>query len=367
VRLPALRLDEPSRTPYSSAYKPTTPAGQNRPPSSSRCLQDLERSAIVVDDRWRGTGLQTGRTPEGSDAVRTMARLQQVDSKRLRERVPGGRQVGTIRELWRYPVKSMLGTAVNEIFISDRGGLGDRAWALRDVESGRIASAKKFPRLLEFRATYEVEPRRNKPGRVRIETPDGQALYPEDPDASGIISDMLGHALKFENQANEDEKTSIDRRTVFGDVPVSQMKPDWTPETMPDYFQLMKSSFFEIGPVFVLASGSVEHLIKLQGGTVAIDRRRFRPNLFIDTPSDADRFVEDDWLDGTLAVGETLALAELQPTLWCVTSTLAQEELPRDPSILRTMAKEHKGCLGVYASVYSPGLVRVSDPVALLH
>jgi uncharacterized protein YcbX len=295
-----------------------------------------------------------------------MAHLEQVDAKEPREQALRGRRVGTIHELWRYPVKSMLGTTVDEILISERGGLGDRAWALRDVESGRIASAKKFPRLLEFRATYEVEPTHDEPGRVRIETPDGQTVRPEDPDASRLISDIVGHALQLENRAHEDEKTSIDRKTVFGDVPVSEMKPDWTADTMPEYFQLMKDSFFEIGPVFVLASGSVEHLLKLQGGTALIDRRRFRPNLFIDTASDTDRFVEDDWLGSTLVVGDTLALDEFQPTLWCVTSTLAQEELPRDLSILRTTAKEHKGCLGVYASVRSPGVARVGDPVTLL-
>jgi uncharacterized protein len=295
-----------------------------------------------------------------------MAQLEEADSKHRRQRRPRGHPVGTIDELWRYPVKSMRGTTVNEILITEHGALGDRAWALRDVESGRIASAKKFPRLLEFRATYEDEPTRDKPGRVRIDTPDGQAVDPEDPDASRRISDILGHPLQLENQAHEDEKTSIDRKTVFGDVPVSEMKPDWTPETMPDYFQLLKNSFFEIGPLFVLASGSVDHLLKLQGGTALIDRRRFRPNLFVDTAPETDRFIEDDWIGGTLAVGETLALDKFQPTLWCVTSTLAQEELPRDLSILRTTAKEHKGCLGVYASVRTPGVARVGDPVALL-
>jgi hypothetical protein len=30
---------------------------------------------------------------------------------------------------------------------------------------------------------------------------------------------------------------------VFGDVPVSEMKPDWTPEAMPDYFQLKTGTF----------------------------------------------------------------------------------------------------------------------------
>ena len=124
---------------------------------------------------------------------------------------------------------------------------------------------------------------------------------------------------------------------------------------MPDYFQRMKNSSFEIGPVFVLSSGSVEHFLQLQGGTALIDRRRFRPNLFVDSGSDTDHFVEDDWLGHTLAIDETAALDQFQPTLWCVTSTLAQEELPRDLSIPRTTAREHKGCLGVYASVNTPG------------
>jgi uncharacterized protein YcbX len=146
-----------------------------------------------------------------------------------------------------------------------------------------------------------------------------------------------------------------------------EVMSDWTPETMPDYFQLKKSTFFEIGSVFVLASGSVEHLLELQGRTALIDRRRFRPNFFIDTSPETGRFFEDDWLGGTVAIGDDLVLDEFQPTQWCVTSTLAQEELPRDLSILRTTAKNHKGCLGVYASVRSPGLARVGDPVVLSH
>jgi MOSC N-terminal beta barrel domain len=48
----------------------------------------------------------------------------------------------------------MLGEQVREIRVGPLGALGDRSWALRDLESGRIASAKKYPRLLEFRASY---------------------------------------------------------------------------------------------------------------------------------------------------------------------------------------------------------------------
>ena len=183
--------------------------------------------------------------------------------------------VGRVAELWRYPVKSMLGERRNQISITPRGALGDRAWALRETATGRIASAKRFPQLLAFHARYEVEPTFAAPGRIEISLPDGRTIRPDDPDASAIISDVLGHSVRLENQPASDEKTGIDRDTVFGDVPVNQMKAEWTPESMPDYFQLMTGTFLEIGAVFILASGSVDHLRKLQGGTAKIDRRRF--------------------------------------------------------------------------------------------
>jgi uncharacterized protein YcbX len=273
--------------------------------------------------------------------------------------------VGTVRELWRYPVKSMLGEQVRELPVAPLGGLGDRNWALREPDTGRIASAKRYPRLLEFRASYAVEPTAESPGRVRIEAPDGREFFADDGHAERIISSVLGTPLHLENRAGADEKTGIDRSNVFGDVPVSELKPEWTTETMPDYFQLMSGSFKEIGPLFLVTSGSIGHLKDLQGGTALIDRRRFRPNIYIDSGPDARGFVEDSWLGRTLTLGDEVQLDDFQPTLWCVTPTLAQEELPRDLSILRTAAQHHRGCLGVYASVTTPGLLRVGDAVTL--
>ena len=273
--------------------------------------------------------------------------------------------VGRVAELWRYPVKSMLGERRNQLPITTRGALGDRAWALREAATGRIASAKRFPQLLAFHARYEVEPTFAAPGRIQITLPDGRTICPEDPDASRIISDLLGLSVRLENQPASDEKTGIDRATVFGDVPVSAMKTEWTPESMPDYFQLMTGTFFEIGAVYLLASGSVHHLRKLQGGTAQIDRRRFRPNIYIESEADCG-FVEDSWLGGALNIG-TVRVEGFQPTVWCVTSTLAQQGLPRDLSILRTTAQHHRGCLGVYATVTGSGLLQVGDAAYLVN
>ena len=53
-------------------------------------------------------------------------------------------QVGSIASLWRYPVKSMLGEELQSSVVTSRGLLGDRAYALLDVESGKVASRKSF-------------------------------------------------------------------------------------------------------------------------------------------------------------------------------------------------------------------------------
>ena len=297
--------------------------------------------------------------------VRSRAAGSPIGERAAAEPSATATPVGRVAELWRYPVKSMLGTRADRLVVTARGVLGDRAWALRDLETGRVASAKRFHRLLDFRAGYERQPAAHDHGRAWIRTPGGEILHTDDPDISERLSRLLGHPMQLEDRAASDEKASIDRKTVFGDVPVSDMKPEWTPETMPDYFQLMSGTFLEIGPVHVLASGSVDHLRRLQRGTAQFDRRRFRTNIYIDTADARGRFVEDDWTDGALHVGHDVVLTDLEPTVWCVTSTLAQQELPRDLSVLRTIAQHHRGCLGVYASVPSGGAVRVGDPITL--
>jgi uncharacterized protein YcbX len=276
------------------------------------------------------------------------------------------RDVGILCEIWRYPVKSMLGERLSELMIGVGGGIGDRAWALRELDSGRIASAKKHPRLLEFRATYEVPLTSEHPGRVRIDAPGGRVLYPDEADASEEISALIGQPLRLERaQPQRREKTGIDPATVFGDVPVEELKPGFTAQTLPDYFELMEGSFFEVAALHVLASASVEYLRRLEP-EAAIDQRRFRPNLYLETGAEWTGFVEDSWLRGVLAVGAALRIGGMQPALGCVTTTLAQGDLPADLGVLRTSAKHHGGCVGVFGMVQAPGgLVRIGDPVSL--
>ena len=53
---------------------------------------------------------------------------------------------GRIKEIWRYPVKSMGGESLQNTTIIEGGILGDRGYALIDQTTGKIASAK-MPKL----------------------------------------------------------------------------------------------------------------------------------------------------------------------------------------------------------------------------
>src|SRR5438552_351808 len=87
-----------------------------------------------------------------------------------------GSQAGSVVALWRYPVKSMMGEELNSTEVTQRGLLGDRAYALVDAETGKVASAKnprRWPRLFDFRAAYTEPPRKGaKLPPVRIPLPD---------------------------------------------------------------------------------------------------------------------------------------------------------------------------------------------------
>src|SRR5207253_6157726 len=91
--------------------------------------------------------------------------------------------VGSVVSLWRYPVKSMLGEELNAVEVTDRGLLGDRAYALVDSSDGKVASAKnpkKWPGLFDFRAAFGGDVRAGAAmPPVRITTPDGTVISSE--------------------------------------------------------------------------------------------------------------------------------------------------------------------------------------------
>src|SRR5436309_1450869 len=110
--------------------------------------------------------------------------------------------LGAVVSLWRYPVKSMMGEELNAAQVTERGLLGDRAYALVDSTNGKVASAKnprKWPQLFDFRAAFVDAPR---PGGalppVRITLPDGTVVTSEQSDLNQVLSRALNREVTFQ-------------------------------------------------------------------------------------------------------------------------------------------------------------------------
>ncbi len=274
---------------------------------------------------------------------------------------------GSVKSLWRYPVKSMAGEELDASEVTARGLLGDRAYALVDSSDGKVASAKnprKWPQLFEFGAAFTDEPRSGAAlPTVRITLPDGTAVSSEQPDVDAALSRVLDRQVHVQSAVRGQEEVV---ESTFPNPWAAKAEEYWPDiegldfrDTVTD-FDLPEGTFFDIAVVHVLTTATLHRLGELYPGS-RLATRRFRPNIVIDTTDGPAGFVENDWVGRTLHVGEQVQLAISEPCPRCVVITLPQGDLPKDTGILRTAAQHNKTHLGVYASVLRGGQVRRGD------
>jgi len=260
--------------------------------------------------------------------------------------------------LWRYPIKSMMGEELNAAEVTEQGVLGDRPYALVDADTGKVVSAKeprKWAKLFEFRASF-VEPPLSgeRLPHVRITFPDGSSMTTAERGLDDALSDAVGRRVAFATAAPD--KPSLEE--YWPDIEGLTFRETVTDEEMPE------GTFFDLGLVHVLTTATLDRLRELhpQG---RYEVRRFRPNVVVASGGNAG-FVENDWVDRTLAIGEEVRLRVTGPCPRCVMTTLPQGDLPKDPGILRTAAQHNDANVGVYASVEQAGTIRRGDSVRLL-
>ena len=128
-------------------------------------------------------------------------------------------------------------------------------------------------------------------------------------------------------------------------------------------------SFFDVFPLSVLTTSTLAQLDEVRPQS-RFDQRRFRMNVIVKT--ERPGFVENGWVGHKLGLGDEarLNVALLDPR--CVMTTLAQDGLPQDTDVLRTLVRHNREqvgdlgqypCAGVYAVIAAPGAVRVGDRV----
>ncbi len=290
--------------------------------------------------------------------------------------------VGTVRALWRFPVKSMLGEELEGADLGEGGIVGDRAYAIRDRETGKVASAKHpklWPNLLACRAAFVRPPRpRDELPPARIELANGSSVLSDAADVDAVLSRFFGREVELARAAQSGytidqyhpDEENYDPEGHRDEVVEAQLGAAFfnergLPSAVPE------DSFFDLFPFSVLTTSSLDRLGELEPQS-RFDARRFRMNVIVDTP--ARGFVENEWLGRTLAIGDDVQLGVALPDPRCVMPSLAQEDLPRDPRILKALAQHNRidvagalyPCAGVYAVAESTGTIRKGDRISLV-
>jgi uncharacterized protein YcbX len=277
----------------------------------------------------------------------------------------------------------MLGEALETVEVGPGGVAGDRAYAIVDRETGKVASAKHpkvWPDLLACRAMFTEPPVAGADAPpAEIELKDGTTVRTDAADVEDVLSRFFGRDVELARSAPEDftidqyhpDLENLDPQGHRDEMTESKLgaalfKELGAPSAVPE------GSFLDVCPLSVLTTSTLQRLGELQPDS-RFDPRRFRMNLIVDTPPDG--FAENAWLGHTLAVGDEVRIVAIMPDPRCVMTTVAQGDLPRDPQVLKTLAQHNRldvaggglyPCAGVYAVTESGGAIRTGDPVTLV-
>ena len=292
-------------------------------------------------------------------------------------------RVGSVAELWRFPVKSMQGEQLREVEITARGGLGDRAYALIDTETGKVVSAKsvkRFPDLLACQAAFVEPPRAHRDvPPVRIALPNGRAVTSDARDVDRTLSAYFRRDVSLARVAPEDFTIDMYHPDVEGadprgyrDTVVAQQLGSALFAALGMASPVPVGAFFDVFPLSVMTTSTLARLNELRPQS-CFAPRRFRMNIIVST--ERPGFVENGWVGHELGLGDGARITVALPSMRCVMTTLAQEDLPRDSDVLRTLVQYNRmpigdvgqfPCAGVYAVVAAPGTVRTGDHVTVV-
>ncbi|MCO8128262.1 MOSC N-terminal beta barrel domain-containing protein [Acidimicrobiia bacterium EGI L10123] len=226
-----------------------------------------------------------------------------------------------VTQLWRYPVKSMIGESLTAADIGPLGIDGDRQWGLVDRETGLVLTARRAPQLLF------AEPVARGDG-MAVRLPDGAVTDDDD-----VLSAWVGRPVELRRPAPDER----------GHYAVEGAGLD---DEAPERWE---------GPAGVWHDSTRTRLsIVAEEALGGRDVRRFRPNVVIRGGDERDLAGSRIRLGGVVAD----VVKEIDR---CVIVTRPQPGLERDRSVLTQVRAERAGNLGVGALVVAAGRISLGD------
>ena len=279
--------------------------------------------------------------------------------------------IGKVETIMRFPIKSLLGETLDECAISSSGLDGDRALALVDTATGKIASAKQ-PNLWRdlLKLSAKTDPSKLYP-RITVTNAAGTQLDHLDEKFDLWLSELLGRSVKLIetrpdgvalNRARPDEvlERGIDQAVTQDLLAMGAAAPD--------------GGFFDFAPIHLMTATSLDAISSFVP-EASISAERYRPNLVIETTS-SPAFAENQWVGRRVQLGQSVRLEIIAPTPRCAVPLLSHGALPASPAAVGAVNKLNRvefpllgpgkfPCLGAYATVLSSGSIHRGDPVSI--
>jgi uncharacterized protein len=257
--------------------------------------------------------------------------------------------IGTVESLWRYPVKSMRGEELDEMFVGYAGVYGDRLFAFSSS-----ASRKGFPfftgrdqrQMIRYRARFRNPEKAALP--INLAEAQSSGANPISANATDLMIDVEtpgGKTFSVDDPALIDNlRAGVDEKHQL-----SLLRSD--------------RAMTDCRPLSIFAVQSARKLGEETG--IAVDKRRFRANVYLDLTS-SDGFAEDELVGRSLRVGSKAVVSVLERDPRCMMITLDPDTGEKEPALLKKVAQAHNGMAGIYGAVLVEGTVRKGDSVELL-
>jgi uncharacterized protein YcbX len=224
--------------------------------------------------------------------------------------------MGSVAEVWRYPVKSMAGERLDACEVAETGLVGDRRWALIDGtahRAGKPLTIREEDQLMRYRA-------RLADGRAEVVTPRGEVALMD----GSLVSRLASETSR------------------------------------PLMLRELEGANFDDSPILVVNVATIA-AFGVEAG-MEVDHRRFRANLYVSGLAPEE---ELSWIGGRVAVGQA-ELEVVSRCERCVVITKDPDTVATTPELLRVLTQTRETCLGVYCRVIRPGRVVTGDHVYLV-
>ena len=257
---------------------------------------------------------------------------------------------GIVESLWRYPVKSMRGSATPEAFLGFSGVYGDRCYAIRDSAT-RVGfpylNAARQPRMLGYQPRFRSSVRAARPPNLMEAMNIAPGLTPGNAGPNDLDLDVVtpsGEVLPVDDPA----LLELLADGLRGEHSLSLIRSD--------------RALTDCRPVSLISLQSVRQIGDELGAT--LDKLRFRANIYLDLAA-GEGFGEDTLVGRKLRIGADTMIMVLERDPRCKMISLDPATGEHDPGILRSVANAHEANAGVYCAVLVEGIVRTGDTVAI--